>query len=87
MFTPPPRGGIPLGLQYCPNCRRNVNTEHRMNGIIFVILLLILIVPGIVYLVWGWPRRCPICKTPAKMLEAPRFSGERDYAGQENYNR
>ncbi len=61
-------------LRYCPSCKRNVRTESKINWILFLILCCIFIIPGIIYLIWGYlSRRCPICKMPAKMLNEPRF--------------
>ena len=67
-----------MTMKYCQNCKRNVDTEHSFNGVLLLLLLLFLFIPGIIYLAWGWSRRCPICKTPEKMLELPKFddSGE-----------
>ncbi len=63
-----------MALQYCPSCKRNVNTEYRLKGVVLILLLIFFIIPGIIYLVWGLTgKRCPICHTPGKMLEPPRF--------------
>gem|GEM_PF-1489713 len=64
-------------MKYCPNCKRNVNTEGRVNWIIAIVLLIFLFIPGVIYIIWGLvKRRCPICRTQDGMLEAPRFDEE-----------
>lgn len=63
-----------MAMKFCPSCKRNVNTEYRINWIVAFIFLLLGLLPGVIYIIWGlWKRRCPICKMPDKMLQAPRF--------------
>ncbi len=49
---------------------------------IFFLLLLLAVVPGIIYLVWGLIKGncCPICHTPEKMMEGPRFGNNGDFS-------
>lgn len=60
-------------MKYCRSCKRNVNTEHSFNLGLLAVLLFLFFLPGLIYLAWGWKRRCPICRTPQKMLDNPRF--------------
>lgn len=69
-------------MKYCPNCKRNVNTEHSWHVVVLIILLLLGLIPGIIYLIWKWPRRCPICHTPESMMYAPKFDQEEPRTGQ-----
>lgn len=64
-------------MKYCPSCKRNVNAEHSWSVAVLILLVLVgwvlLWIPLIIYVVWKWKRRCPICKTPESMMYAPRF--------------
>jgi len=61
-----------MGMYYCPNDKRNVNTAKEFSVLALVILLCIFIVPGLIYY-FAKPRVCPICHTPEKMLQAPKY--------------
>ncbi|WII09711.1 zinc ribbon domain-containing protein [Methanomassiliicoccales archaeon LGM-DZ1] len=65
-------------MMYCPNCGRNVNvTKWTGTRILILIVLLILgIIFGLIYLIYVATRKesCPVCGTPAGMLQAPRYS-------------
>ncbi len=58
-------------MKYCPSCGRNVNTEHSWHTVVLIVLLILGLIPGLIYLAWKWPRRCPICHTPEGMMTAP----------------
>ena len=64
-----------MSMKYCLSCKRNVNTESSINWVVAILLLIFLIIPGIIYIIWkaAKGKRCPICKTSRKYLEAPRF--------------
>src|SRR6266853_1705948 len=75
-----------LGLpptHLCKNCGNQVRPQVRskINGCFLVVLLLLLIIPGILYLVWAGTQRvytCPKCKAqntmvPLKSPEAQRI--------------
>lgn len=59
-------------VKYCPNCKRNVNTEHGYNTVALVILLIFFFIPGIIYWAVTRKQRCPICHTQAEMLTEPK---------------
>jgi RNA polymerase subunit RPABC4/transcription elongation factor Spt4 len=67
-----------MGVKYCPGCKRNVNTEHSWNDAVLVILFLFLLIPGIIYAIIKWHRRCPMCKMNDNMLELPKFDNNND---------
>ncbi|KUE73500.1 hypothetical protein AUQ37_08845 [Candidatus Methanomethylophilus sp. 1R26] len=64
-------------MMYCPNCGRNVDvTKWTGTRIAILIILLILgIIFGLIYLIYVATRdkSCPVCGTPAAMLQAPRY--------------
>ncbi len=62
-----------MTYKYCPNCQKNVETEHSWNIILIVILVVFFILPGIIYLALTYRKmQCPICHTPEPMLENAR---------------
>jgi RNA polymerase subunit RPABC4/transcription elongation factor Spt4 len=63
-----------MTLRYCPNCKRNINTERGYNAVVLVILLIFFFIPGIIYWAIKREQRCPICHTPDTMLTAPVFN-------------
>lgn len=67
-----------MTMKYCGSCKRNVDTEHTFSVGLLILLLILFIIPGLIYLAWGWKRRCPICRTPEKMLDNPRFDNKED---------
>lgn len=53
-------------IKYCPLCERKVEPVKKVNWIVFIILLLIGVVPGIIYFVYYLLKpktRCPVCGT------------------------
>ena len=63
-----------MSIKFCPNCQRNVNTEHSWSTGALIVLLLFLFPIGLIYLAFRWKRRCPICHTPNGFLTAPYFA-------------
>ncbi len=62
-----------MTYKYCPNCQKNVDTEHSWNVVLLVVLLIFLLIPGLIYLALTYDkRRCPICHTAEPMLENAR---------------
>ena len=58
--------------RFCNLCNRNVIPSKNFNGVVFLLLLFLGIIPGIIYLIYylAKSRKCPICKStsfgPAK---------------------
>jgi len=53
-----------LSIKYCLLCQRNIEPVKKVNWIVFIILLLIGIVPGLIYFAYYLLKpknRCPIC--------------------------
>jgi len=65
-----------MALKYCPYCKRNVGTESNANIGIFIVLFIFLFIPGIIYYFMKG-RRCVICGSPEKAMEAPRINDDR----------
>ena len=61
-----------MALRYCPNCERNVDTYRRFSFLKLYLLLILLVIPGLIYLFTIRVRRCPICNMKESMLEMPR---------------
>lgn len=59
--------------KHCMLCNRNVIPTKKFNGVVFLILLILFIVPGVLYLIYYLAKTesCPICKStsfgPAKI--------------------
>ncbi len=49
--------------KHCRNCEQNVNPEGRVNWLIFTVLFLFAVVPGLVYLVYCLIIKSPTCPT------------------------
>ena len=58
--------------KFCMLCNRNVIPAKKFNGVVFLILFILFIIPGIFYLIYYLAKTesCPICKStsfgPAK---------------------
>ena len=52
-------------MQYCQNCKQNVEPKKNISVIGLIILLLLFLVPGIIYLIYCLVQKpkCPICKS------------------------
>lgn len=65
-------------MMYCPHCGRNVDVSKWTSTriIILIVLLILGIILGLIYLVYviTLNETCPVCKTPASMLQPPRFN-------------
>lgn len=70
-----------VNLRYCPGCSRNVLLKERWTSesiLIFFILFLIGIIPGLVYLLYkeSVTVKCPACGRPAREMTSPQSGGE-----------
>jgi hypothetical protein len=50
--------------KFCMLCNRNVIPGKRFNGVVFLILFILFIIPGILYIIYYFTKTesCPICK-------------------------
>jgi len=51
-------------MKYCNNCEQNVEPEGKVNWLIFAVLFLFAIVPGMFYLLYCFTfksKTCPQC--------------------------
>jgi RNA polymerase subunit RPABC4/transcription elongation factor Spt4 len=66
-------------MRYCPHCGHDVNVSRWTGARIIIMLLLIffLLPVGIIYLIYVAARevKCPVCGTPGRYLEPPRYGG------------
>lgn len=60
---------------FCPDCCQNVTAEPDCNLIVFILLLLCCIIPGLVYLILRKGEHCPKCHADSSRLEPPRDRG------------
>ena len=52
-------------MKYCANCKQFVEPTKGINWIFAIILIICFVIPGILYILWAYPKggKCPMCNS------------------------